>query len=420
MHPGRARLLLKQGNAAVWRRFPFTIILAQEVQHPQVQPLRLKIDPGSKTTGLALVNDASGEVVFAAELTHRGQAIKNDVDSRRAVRRGRRGRKTRYRKARFHKRRRPQGWLPPSLESRIQNILTWVVRLRRSAPVMAISQELVRFDTQAMDNPAIQAGDYQQGMLAGYEVREFLLEKWGRRCAYCGKENVPLQREHLVPRAKGGSNRISNLTLACGPCNQAKGTRDLADFLKEQPALLKKILGQAKAPLADAAAVNSTRWQLYERLQRTGLPVEVGSVGLTKYNRSRRELPKTHWLDAVCVGRSTPEVVEIHGMVPLLIKAQGHGSRQMCLPDRFGFPRTAAKGARKVKGFQTGDVVRALVTKGKKQGTYSGRVAVRTSGAFNITTEQGTVQGIGHQYCQLLHKSDGYSYQKGMQHSSHA
>ena len=119
VHPGYARKLLTSGKAAVYRRYPFTIILKKEVEEPITHPLRLKLDPGSKTTGIAIVNDASGEVVWAAELTHRGNAIKEALDARRGVRRSRRQRKTRYRQARFDNRRRKQGWLPPSLESRI-------------------------------------------------------------------------------------------------------------------------------------------------------------------------------------------------------------------------------------------------------------------------------------------------------------
>ena len=89
VRPGYARLLLTQGKAAVFKRYPFTIILNTVVEYPVVEPLRIKIDPGSKTTGLALVNDVTGEVIFAAELTHRGQTIKAALDDRRAVRRGR-------------------------------------------------------------------------------------------------------------------------------------------------------------------------------------------------------------------------------------------------------------------------------------------------------------------------------------------
>lgn len=81
--------------------------------------------------------------------------------------------------------------------------------------------------------------------------------------------------------------------------------------------------------------------------------------------------------------------------------------------DRFGFPRTAAKDATFVQGFQTGDMVKAKVTSGKKAGTHIGRVAVRASGSFDITTKRGKVTGIGYRCCRVLHKQDGYSYQQG-------
>jgi 5-methylcytosine-specific restriction endonuclease McrA len=412
--PARARILLSSGKAAVYRRYPFTIILKRGVEQPQVEPLRLKIDPGSKTTGLAIVNDANGEVGFAAELTHRGQAISASLQRRRAIRRSRRQRHTRYRKPRFDNRRNKQeGWLPPSLESRIATIETWTKRLMRMCPIVAISQELVKFDLQKMDNPEISGVEYQQGTLAGYELREYLLEKWGRTCAYCGAKDMPLQVEHMTPRSKSHDNRVCNLTLACEPCNSKKGTQDIRVFLKDRPELLAKLLAQAKAPLKDAAAVNATRWALYRRLQAFGLPVECGSGGLTKYNRTGRGLEKTHWSDAACVGESTPEMLHVKGILPLLISANGRGRRQMCLMDKFGFPRTQPKQAKRVKGFQTGDMVKAVLTAGKKSGTYVGRVAVRSSGSFNITTRQGTVQGISHRTCSVLQRCDGYSYGKG-------
>src|SRR6516225_7482989 len=152
VHPGRARYLLTHGRAAVYRRFPFTLILREGEPTEEPEPLRLKIDPGSQTTGLALLNDATGQVVWAAELTHRGQQVKARLDQRRACRQSRRQRHTRYRPARFLNRRRRAGWLPPSFESRISNTLTWVHRLRRWCPLGALSLELVKFDTQLMQN----------------------------------------------------------------------------------------------------------------------------------------------------------------------------------------------------------------------------------------------------------------------------
>ena len=398
----RARLILEDGEAAVFRGAPFTIILNRVVEDAQALDLRLKIDPGSKKTGLAIVNQTSGQIAFAAEIQHRGQAIKKALDARRAVRRSRRSRKTRYRKVRFLNRMRPEGWLAPSLKSRVSNIETWVNRLTRSYPISGISMELVKFDTQLMQNPEISGVEYQQGELAGYEVREYLLEKWGRRCAYCSKTDVPLQIEHIIPQSRGGSDRVSNLTLACEACNQRKGNKTAAEFG------FPEIERQARQPLKDAAAVNTTRWYLFERLQCFDLPVETGSGGLTKFNRTAQGLPKAHWIDAACVGKSTPALLVIDGITPLEIKATGHNSRQMCRMDKYGFPRTSAKGPRTIKGFRTGDIVRANILSGKYAGKYIGCIAVRSSGSFVISTN-GTKFDLHYRYCSIIHRADGYS-----------
>jgi 5-methylcytosine-specific restriction endonuclease McrA len=420
VHPGAARRLLSRGRAAVWRRYPFTLILKRAVPDAQPHPLRLKLDPGSRTTGVALVTASpaappadeetavdAGRVVWAGELTHQGQAVHEKLVTRRTIRCGRRQRHTRYRPARFANRRRPEGWLPPSLESRLANTETWMRRLCLLANVTAISQELVKFDTQALQNPEISGAEYQQGTLAGYELREYLLEKWGRRCAYCHATGVPLQVEHIVPKTRpGGSDRASNLTLACEPCNQRKGTRTAEEFGHPE------VQAQAQRPLRDAAAVNASRWALFQRLRATGLPVETGTGGRTKWNRTRRGLPKTHWLDAACVGASTPEHLAVEGVRPLRITGAGHGTRQMCGTNTYGFPIRHRTRRKRFFGFQTGDLVRAVVPAGlKTAGTHVGRVLVRASGRFDVVTATGRrVAGIGHRYVRPLARGDGYAY----------
>jgi hypothetical protein len=152
---------------------------------------------------------------------------------------------------------------------------------------------------------------------------------------------------------------------------------------------------------------------LLTRLQASGLPVEGGTGGRTKFNRVGRQLEKMHWIDAACVGASTPDILHLKGVSPLQIKATGHGSRQMCRMDKYGFPRTGPKQHKVVKGFQTGDIVKARVPSGKKQGTHIGRVAVRWVGSFNISTSSGLVQGIHYRYCQAIHRGDGYCYTRG-------
>ncbi|MCP2730784.1 RRXRR domain-containing protein [Limnofasciculus baicalensis] len=295
--PSLARKLLTVGKAKVFRLYPFTIILNKEIVDVPGS-LTLKIDPGSKVTGLAILSGC--HLIWVAELTHRGQTIKLSLESRR------------------------------------------------------------------------------------------------------------LQIEHIHPKAKGGTNRISNLCLACEPCNIKKGSQDIEVFLKKKPDVLKQIKAQAKRPLKDAAAVNSTRWALFNRLKATNLEINTGSGGLTKFNRTRLCLPKTHFFDAACVGETLG--ISVLADQPLNIKAIGHGSRQMCRTDKFGFPFRYVPQFKFVKGFQTGDIVKAVVISGKKIGTYTGKVAVRSTGSFNILAKQGLIQGISYKYCQQIHQKDGYNY----------
>jgi len=253
------------------------------VEDSTLQPVRLKLDPGSKTTGMALVRESeevypdTGEVqrtahvLKLADLQHRGHVIREALTQRASFRRRRRGANLRHRAPRFCNRTRPAGWLAPSLQHRADTTLAWVRRLQRWSPITALSQELVRFDMQLIQNPEISGVEYQHGTLQGYEVREYLLEKWHRTCAYCPATNVPLQVEHIVPRAKGGSHRVSNLTLACGPCNTAKGTQDVRAFLAQDPKRLARVLAQAKAPLRDAAAM-----KLFTQAEFDNLPVIDG------------------------------------------------------------------------------------------------------------------------------------------------
>jgi len=142
-----------------------------------------------------------------------------------------------------------------------------------------------------------------------------------------------------------------------------------------------------------------------------GLPIECGSGGRTKYNRTVRELPKAHWVDAACVGESTPEHIKVRGIIPLSITAYGHGCRQMCLMNKYGFPRTDPKEKHPKHGFKTGDMVKAIVPVPlKRAGTHVGRMSAKASGAFTIATKSGAVPDIGKNYCRKLQRADGYGY----------
>ena len=407
----RARELLTQGKAAVFKLYPFTIILKKR-EEGAIQEIEVKIDPGSKVSGIVLIGSflRGQEVLFAANLEHRGEMIKSSLTSRRALRRGRRHRKTRYRAARFNNRTRKEGWLPPSLQSRVDNIVNWIKRLEKLAPLSSIALESVRFDMQKIENPEIFGVEYCQGELMGYEIREYLLEKWGRKCVYCNEEDTRLEIDHIVPKSKGGSNRVSNLTIVCRDCNSTKANNPLQEFLKNKPSLCCKILEKAKTPLNNAAAVNSSRAALTKSLHVFNLPSTFSSGGQTKFNRVNQGYEKDHWIDAACVGVTGSSVYIAPSMTPLLIKATGRGSRQFCLMDQYGFPRTKAKKQKSVQGFKTGDLVKAIVPKGVKTGTYLGRVAVRNSGNFCINTGIEKTDGISYKHCKNIQRSDGYAY----------
>ena len=422
----RARKLLACGRARVHRLFPFAIRLVdRSIEFSALQPLRLSIDPGSKTTGLALcrveqVADAqTGEIAapvmhisFLMELVHRGQQIKDALHSRAAMRRSRRTRNLRYRAPRFLNRGGDKtGWLAPSLMHRVQTTQTWVKRLSKLAPITHLAQELVKFDMQAMQAQA-EGGDisgvqYQQGTLFGYSVREYLLEKFNRTCMYCDKTDVPLQIEHITPKSKGGSNCISNLGLACQSCNHKKDAMDVRDFVKDKNRLT-RILARVKAPLKDAAAVSATRWRLFNALKATGLPTSSGTGAQTKFNRIRLGIAKGHALDAACVGDISD--VRRPAMPVLQVKCSGRGSHCRTRLNAFGFPRAYLMRVKSVKGFRTGDMVNAVVPSGVKAGVHIGRVAVRATGSFNIQTCSDVVQGISHKHCRVTQRSDGYGY----------
>ncbi len=446
-HPARARKLLKSGRARVHHLAPFVIRLVdKEVEQCEVPGVVVKIDPGSKHTGIVCARvDKAGIAhgLVSIQLDHRGQFIHKKMEQRANYRRRRRSANLRYRAPRWRNRH-PQACracgknakhekdycglcmqkrnfvdngyrryrLPPSLFHRVATTTAWVKRLSRWAPVTSLVMELVRFDTQAMQNPEISGVEYQQGTLVGYEVREYLLEKWGRKCAYCGVKNVPLNIDHIQPRSKEGTNRISNLTLSCRKCNELKGSEDVESWCKlrfgeqEGKKIANRVTARAETPLNDAAAVNSTRWALWQALKDTGLDVSVGTGGRTKWNRRRFGIPKSHTLDALCVGnvdgiRSVPNSV-------LVVACTGRGKHQRAKPDKYGFARSWLPRTKTHHGLRTGDFVRAVVSRGKHKGVHVGRVSVRSSGSVRV----GKVDGISYKNCTVLQRADGYGYER--------
>ncbi len=410
----KARRLLSSHKAFVFRLFPFVIKLKQSFN--STKSFSIKIDPGSSISGISIVDQ--DKALFFFELIHRGKEIKKALFQRRNIRRSRRNRKTRYRKCRFLNRKRKTNWLAPSVKSRADNILNFVKKYSKYIKIDKIIIERVSFNTSQLSSDDKLFGlDYQSGNLKDIKLRKFIFQKYNNCCVYCNGESKDskLEVEHLVSKANGGTNSTHNLVLSCRTCNELKSTLSLKDFGKlmkkdfttqSEQALLVRKLEPKKLP-KEAAIVQSARNYVINSLKENYI-VETGEGWETKINREENGLPKEHYYDALSVGEDKNYRIVTDKV--LIIKAVGRGTRQMCRVDKYGFPRTTGKENRVVKGFMTGDIVRAVVNKGIKKGKYFGKVAIRSNGYFNITTNKGIIQGIGYKDCKVIQKSDGYSY----------
>ncbi|MFH8490689.1 RNA-guided endonuclease IscB [Streptomyces longisporoflavus] len=424
-HPARARELLDKGRAVVHRQAPFTIRLKDRTSvDSEVDGVQLRIDPGSKATGIALTDEKKesshrGESVLvrrglmSAELRHRGGQISRCMKQRAGYRHRRRSANLRHRAARSDNRARPEGWLVPSVRHRVDTTVSLVNRFCRYAPVTEVHVESVAFDSHSMSvGRQLRGVEYRDGALAGTDVRAHLLAARGKVCGYCGATGVPLNIDHIHPVSRGGSSRLSNLELACVPCNQAKGSTPVTRFLADRPGRLAKILAQTRTPLRDAAAMNSTRVQLLEALGALGPPVHAWPGGRTHRNRMAMALEKTHTIDALAVGDLDREnggkIVRVPARV-LIVKATGRGSYARTTPDRFGFPRLRRARIKQHFGYVTGDLVRATVPTGTWAGIWRGRVSVRARGQHSITTPTGRIN-VSHRNLRLLQRGDGYAY----------
>ena len=209
--------------------------------------------------------------------------------------------------------------------------------------------------------------------------------------------------------------------MGCDDCNTDKGNKKIEDYLAHDPERLTYINSNRKKPLKDAATMNSIRYAIGDALKSFGLPITFHTGAQTKMNRIKQGYPKDHWIDAACCGSG--ESVKIPDkFTPLYIKSIGRGNRQKCAVTSDGFPRTKLnkktgkrtrqkpRGAKRVYGFQTGDMVKGKVTKGKNKGIHIGRVTIRANGSFSLTTRQKRKISVSWKNCVLLQRADGYEY----------
>ena len=349
---GKVYRLLKTQKAHIVSYEPFTIQLDYEPDTQVIQPMTLGVDSGAIHSGYSVANEH--REYYSAEVIARND-ISNRLLDRRMYRQNRRARKTRYRKPRFNNRKnKKKGWLPPSLEQKVAVQVNEIDHLHRYFPIETIIVEVAEFDIQKIKNPDIAGIEYQQGTLQGYNIRNYLLEKHGRKCFYCGKAVSDFEVEHMLPKSKGGSNCIDNLTLSCHDCNEKKGTLTAEEFIQQtlptKKAVAKlKQLPNEKRLFKYMAYMNATRWALYDAIKRTYPNVKMTYGYITKYNRIQAGLPKSHHIDAKCItGFATvPSIDQTAVKLKMrrhnrqlhrAIFSKGHVRKTACLPTTvFGF-----------------------------------------------------------------------------------
>ena len=309
--PGKANRLLDQGKAKVVHRTPFTIQLLFGSSGYK-QPIAMGVDLGSQTIGVAAVR--KNQVLYASEVT-----LRNDIHpvliQRTCYRRTRRGRKVRYRKAKWQNRKRSPGWLTPTVRSKIRAHEREIQFVQSILPITDTKIETASFDIHKITNPDVAAeNSYQEGRQKDfYNVKQFVLFRDLHTCQKCkGKKKDPkLHVHHIVFRSQGGSDSPDNLITLCKTCHD--------DLHKQENAAKESLKLQKKRTVCTRDAVQASTIASY--LKKT-MPFEETFGYETKYKREKLQLPKAHFIDAICICLTTDEIPKLP---PLFYK-------KVCIP----------------------------------------------------------------------------------------
>ena len=385
--PCRARHLVKAGEAVVTKASPFTIRMAIETT-TEVEPVTLGVDAGSKHVGLSASTEA--EELFSAEVTLRDD-IPKLMTARRQSRRTRRSR-LRYRLARFDNRRRPKGWLTPTMETKIRTHENVIDKVCSILPVSRIVIESASFDIQKIRDPGIEGEEYQQGEQLGYEnVKAYVRARDGLRCRSCGSRDH-LEVHHIMQRKNGGSNSPDNLVTLCHECHKAwhEGKKVMVT-LSSDPGF--------KA----ATEMSTMRWFVLDRVRKAhpDIPVEETYGYVTNWRRNHLGMEKSHSNDAFCIAGNLN--ASRCGEVYDITKVRCHNRQVMKLNITKGgkLKRNQAPGM--VMGIARFDVVR------HEDGRQMIVTARKVRGLFNLKPLDGskTLTDVPRRRFSLLWHSNG-------------
>lgn len=385
-HPRKARLLLREGKVKVIRRVPFTLQLLYGSSGYK-QEVSLGVDAGTRHIGVSATTQRM--VLFEAEVKQRTD-IQELLATRRQFRRARRSRNTRYRPRRLLNRKKPKGWLAPSVQHRVDAHLKTITMVHQLLPVCQTIIEVAQFDLQKLQHPDIEGKQYQEGPQLGFwNVREYVLFRDHHRCQWCqGKSNDPVLNVHHIESRKTGGDAPSNLITVCETCH------DLIHRTHQEAKIPKKGHG-----FRDATQMGVIRWRIYEQV-RAQFPSVCLTYGyLTKHTRIEHGLGKSHVSDARCIS-SHPQA-RSDGLW-YQIKFVRRNNRQIHKATiRKGGQRQRNTAPKKVHGFRLFDCVRF-------QGQVCFVFGRRSSGYFDLRTLDG----------RKIHASASYKQVQMVQRSS--
>lgn len=288
---GKVRQLLKGKKAVVINTCPFTIKLMYKTSDYK-QEIVLGVDAGTKHVGLSATTKS--KELYSSEVILRSDIV-DLLSTRRESRRARRNR-LRYRKPRFENRVKSKrlGWVAPSVRHRIDAHIRVIDNVCSILPISRIIIEVAQFDTQKINNPNISGNEYQKGDQLGFwNVREYVLARDGHKCQHCkGKSKDHILNVHHIESRKTGGDSPSNLITLCETCHKEyhKGNIDLK-------------VKRGKS-LCDAAVMGIMKWKLYEELKSRYPNVSMTFGYITKYNRIKYGIEKSHTSDAFVISKN--------------------------------------------------------------------------------------------------------------------
>lgn len=291
--PAKARKLLNAGKAKVIKRTPFTIKLFHG-SSCYTQHVVAGMDTGSRYIGCAAI--ANGNVLYQSEVALRTDVSKK-MQQRAMYRRSRRGRKCRYRPARWANRAsmRREVRLAPSLQSKLDSHLREKRQVEALLPVAHWKVETASFDIHKITNPTVTGVGYQQGAQLGYyNVKAYILHRDRYKCqsGRKAKHSAKLHAHHKVFRSQGGTDAPSNLITLCETCHNDLHAGKFE--LKEK---------KSKTKHATEIGIIKSRLKGYWDFEET-----FGYE--TKFKREQvLGLPKSHYYDAVAICCEDGELV---------------------------------------------------------------------------------------------------------------